>query len=354
MEDQSGEELKLETEIRSESYTVSGAAANPTEPESGKYLLLKIWLDFLKWFIGSVALVLIVFIFNWRLKERNEGLDEIKEYETHVELVTNVDNIAKRRLLAQFFASVTASETLKKGWKDYYDTVSREYREYVARIDSSIASAPKTPQGQIIRDSLQRKKQLITEQSNLSSIASIDENSLGGSARPGTFLYKLNVDKNRTAIPTAADFDKKITLGDLIAIDATENKFSNRTAVDIEGFVTSIHLVKGGSANFNSTDPQKMVVRIYLSPSATDNDKKHQLIANITPAMILAAAKRGEDYSIGALSKSLPGKKVRIQGWLFYNVEHKEQAYAENPNGQMVYRASCWEVTPVTLVKVVQ
>lgn len=354
MGEQWEEDSNPTTEPQPESPSPVGTAPIPKESESDKYALLKIWLDFLRWFIGSVALVLIVFIFNYHLRERNEGLDEIKEYETHVELVTNVDNIGKRRLLAQFFANVTASENLRRGWQNYYKEVSKEYDEYIASIDNAIAKAPNTPEGQRIIDSLQRKRQLITDQSQLSSIASTSDSSLHGDARPGSLSYVLNAFKNRNTFPSSSDFNKSITLQDLVASDATEGKFSDSMAVEIQGFVGKVILGGRESANLHSTDPDKRTVRLYLSSSASDVDPKHQLIATITPFMIAAAAKRGENYTVEALRQQLLGKKVQIQGWLFYNVMHREEAYAENPDGQRIYRASCWEVTPVTSVKVVE
>jgi hypothetical protein len=103
----------------------------PDESNDANLERLKLKIDLLKWIIGSVALTLITFFFNWGLQERSQGLAEIKQYETHIELITQVENIARRRLLAQFFANVTASNKLRDGWMNYYKLVDKEYQDFI-------------------------------------------------------------------------------------------------------------------------------------------------------------------------------------------------------------------------------
>ena len=55
------------------------------------------------------------------------GLKEITTYDRYTKLITDHNRIAERRMLAQFFANVSPSEEIRKGWQRYYEEVNREY-----------------------------------------------------------------------------------------------------------------------------------------------------------------------------------------------------------------------------------
>lgn len=92
-------------------------------------------VEIIKWFIGSVALVLVTALINYGFKDREAGLNEIQQYDKYVtELIILNKDIAQKRMLAQFFAHVTPSEKLKKGWCSYYKEVDKEYQKMIAPI----------------------------------------------------------------------------------------------------------------------------------------------------------------------------------------------------------------------------
>lgn len=95
-------------------------------------------IDLLKWFINTVVIGLLTFFFTWILNERKQGVEEIKVYNTYVDLVTKVDGLAERRLLAEFFSNVTVSSKLKEGWEDYYKILDKQYKIEIAKQDSII------------------------------------------------------------------------------------------------------------------------------------------------------------------------------------------------------------------------
>ena len=95
-------------------------------------------IDLLKWFINTVVIGLLTFFFTWVLNERKQGVEEIKVYNTYVELVTKVDGLAERRLLAEFFSNVTVSSKLKEGWENYYKILDKQYKIELAKQDSII------------------------------------------------------------------------------------------------------------------------------------------------------------------------------------------------------------------------
>jgi len=93
----------------------------------------KVKIDLFKWLIGTIGLTIITFIINWGFRDREQGMNEISQYDKYAsELIVLNDNPVKKRMLAQFFANVTPSEKLKKGWEKYYYEVNLEYDKFMA------------------------------------------------------------------------------------------------------------------------------------------------------------------------------------------------------------------------------
>jgi len=96
---------------------------------------LKFWIDFLKWFIVSVALVVVTIIIDYGFKDRQAGLAELKFYDNYVtELIVLNPSPVQKRMLAQYFACVSPSDKLKEGWKIYYDSIYPQYIDYITPI----------------------------------------------------------------------------------------------------------------------------------------------------------------------------------------------------------------------------
>ena len=60
---------------------------------------------------------------------------------------------------------------------------------------------------------------------------------------------------------------------------------------------------------------------------------------------------RREDWSTDALRKNLVGKWAEFTGWMMFDFEHVKQAENTNPGNPSNFRATCWEVHPVTEIK---
>jgi septal ring factor EnvC (AmiA/AmiB activator) len=66
-------------------------------------------------------------------KDREIGMKEINTYDRYTKLITDYNRIAERRMLAQFFANVSPSDEIRKGWQRYYEEVNNEY---IAHLES--------------------------------------------------------------------------------------------------------------------------------------------------------------------------------------------------------------------------
>lgn len=95
--------------------------------ENDNFEKTKYWIELAKWFIVSVALVLISNIVNWNFTSRDKSFDEVKFYSEKymTELIVLNDKVGPRYKLAQFFKSVTVNEDQRDGWIRYYDDVKK-------------------------------------------------------------------------------------------------------------------------------------------------------------------------------------------------------------------------------------
>lgn len=94
-------------------------------------------VEVFKWFIVSVVLVVITLKIDTGFRSRSAGVTEITQYDKYVnELVILNPDIGPKRALAQYFSHVIASEELRKGWKNYYTEIEKEYVLILKELDS--------------------------------------------------------------------------------------------------------------------------------------------------------------------------------------------------------------------------
>lgn len=110
--------------------SVNDVASQITENiEFEKY---KMKMNLFKWITGTLGIAIITMIINWGFKDRAVGMDEISKYDKYTtDLLVLNDNPVKKRMLAQFFSTVTPSNKLKDGWKKYYIEVNKDYQKFI-------------------------------------------------------------------------------------------------------------------------------------------------------------------------------------------------------------------------------
>lgn len=189
--------------------------------------------------------------------------------------------------------------------------------------------------------------------SNNENVISIDGVScdIHGSAHPDRPEYKLNEYKNRYNFPKDEDYAHGITINQLLA-GSNENEFPIDKAITLTGYVFNVKLGGVESCNCKTKDPAYRDTHIELTPDAEHTGPESRLIVEVTPRMRALMAVKGIDWSTDELKSTLIGHKVQVSGWLFYDSEHQSQAFATNPGNERNWRASCWEIHPITDLKV--
>jgi hypothetical protein len=160
----------------------------------------------------------------------------------------------------------------------------------------------------------------------------------------------FNALKNRTALPAQSDIDTHVTLGALLAPGDDRARWSSGRAAVIEGYVVRIVDAGPESANCFSFRRVDAHVEIAARPDAAPRER---VIAEITPPMRAWARRQGLDWSTAALQRDLTGRRVRLMGWLLFDAEHDEEAENTRPGRSANWRATAWEIHPITGIQVV-
>ncbi len=172
-----------------------------------------------------------------------------------------------------------------------------------------------------------------------------------GDANPNRPEYKLNEYKNRYSFPAKSDYDNSITLEKLIS-SGNEDQYPIDKAVIVTGYVFNVKMGGVETCNCKTKDEAYRDTHIELTPDDQHTGPEYRLIVEVTPRVRALMAVKGIDWSTEELKGRLIGHRVKISGWLFYDSEHKGQSFATNPTNERDWRASCWEIHPITYIKV--
>jgi hypothetical protein len=183
---------------------------------------------------------------------------------------------------------------------------------------------------------------------------------LRGSATAGGTKAKENAYKNRWHPPLSTDFDNTVTTQALLqpGNDRHRHHWSNERAARIRGYVAVVKQgTRGESCNCGATALIDSDTHIAIvAASNTAQDKRTYVIVEVTPRIreTLTAQNPPIDWSTNTLKKRLLGKRVEFEGWMFFDSPHTSQATNTHPNDPKHnnWRATCWEIHPVTAIQV--
>src|SRR5918996_1972394 len=161
-------------------------------------------------------------------------------------------------------------------------------------------------------------------------------------------LHRL---KNRTAFPQESDFDSRITLDKLLEPGDDSSRWSTGHAARIQGHV--IDVAYAGTEAANCFNPCRRDIHILIA-NRKGAAKNEQVVLEVTPNLRDWARGRGIDWSEQALQAQLVGHWCEFEGWLYFDVGHKEESANTAPNNPTNWRATAWEVHPITKISVIR
>jgi hypothetical protein len=161
-------------------------------------------------------------------------------------------------------------------------------------------------------------------------------------------LHRL---KNRTAFPEAADFDPRITLDALLQPGDDNHRWSTDRAARIQGLV--IDVAYAGIEAANCYSPCRRDIHILIA-NRNGAAKNEQVVLEVTPHLRTWARERGMDWSAETLHAQLVGHWCEFEGWLYFDVGHAEESEHTAKNNPSNWRATAWEIHPVTKITVIR
>jgi hypothetical protein len=159
----------------------------------------------------------------------------------------------------------------------------------------------------------------------------------------------LNRLKNRAAPARPVDVDSSVTLAAMLRPGDDHGRFDTRRAASIEGWVVKVKSGGDETVNCGAPEERDRDTHLELAADSGDADATHHVIVEVTPR---TRAANGEAWSTDSLRHALKNHRVRVTGWLFYDAEHVNAAANTRPTGTRNWRATAWEIHPITRLEV--
>lgn len=157
--------------------------------------------------------------------------------------------------------------------------------------------------------------------------------------------------KNRDAAPSPGDFDMNVSLEALLRPGEDRGRWSESRAGRVEGYV--VEVVEGGMEAANCFSYRERDLHIHVVARA-DAPRTEWLVVEVTPRARLSASESGRDWSAATLRAELVGRRCRFEGWLLFDREHADESENTAPGARGNWRATAWELHPVTSIEVLK
>jgi hypothetical protein len=208
---------------------------------------------------------------------------------------------------------------------------------------------------------------------------------IDGAAQHGTEKAKLNDLKNRFRLPTGSfqtvTFSELLSMnqghidGDTVVGFPGSSDDGNTKAVTLEGYVNRVSV--GGCSTGESCNCKTQTsafcdthIDVYPDKDSVTSDGHNMFVVEITQRSRLLAAQKllssnvGTDWSTATLKPKLEKHRVRFSGYLYFDTDHSNEAWASDPDDKVKkvdshgkvtwgnWRQTCWEVHPVLKIEV--
>lgn len=161
-------------------------------------------------------------------------------------------------------------------------------------------------------------------------------------------LHRL---KNRISIPQATDFDSRITLAALLQPGDDHDRWSTNRAARVQGEVIDVAYARPEATNcFN---PCRRDIHILIATQKGVAKSEH-VVLEVTPKLRDWAVEYGNDWSEKTLQAELLGHWCEFEGWLYFDAGHAEESENISPGKPDNWRATAWEIHPVTKITVLR
>ncbi len=165
-------------------------------------------------------------------------------------------------------------------------------------------------------------------------------------------VMALNRLKNRYAAPRLDEINPKVILAAILAPGFDTGRWKIKYGGQITGYVYDVKVGGIKTVNCRATDPQYRDTHIELVLDPMNSGEIRRVIVEVTPRWRAIEAEKGVDWSTPALRDKFFGRWVRVTGWMLFDVEHQTQAENTAPGRPRDWRATAWEIHPITDIEV--
>ncbi|HEX8502899.1 MAG TPA: hypothetical protein VF659_20110 [Pyrinomonadaceae bacterium] len=157
--------------------------------------------------------------------------------------------------------------------------------------------------------------------------------------------------KNRDAAPSPGDFDGRVSLEALLRPGEDRARWDESRAGRVEGYVVEVE--EAGAEVANCFSYRERDTHVSVAPRA-DAPRAEWVVVEVTPRARARARAEGRDWVAAALRRELIGRRCRFEGWLLFDREHAGESENTAPGARGNWRATAWELHPVTAVEVLR
>jgi hypothetical protein len=161
-------------------------------------------------------------------------------------------------------------------------------------------------------------------------------------------LHRL---KNRTALPDPSDFNPNISLTELLKPGNDSSRWSTQQAARIQAYVIDVAYARPEATNCYLPCRRDLHIVVANRKGAPQNE---QVILEITPNLREWAANQGLDWSEGSVQAQMVNHWCEFEGWMYFDEGHAEESENIAPHNAGNWRATAWEIHPVTKFMVVR
>jgi hypothetical protein len=161
-------------------------------------------------------------------------------------------------------------------------------------------------------------------------------------------LHRL---KNRTALPHDADFDPRVTLEAILQPGDDRNRWATDRAARLQGVVIDVAYARPEATN--CYNPCRRDIHILLA-MRTNAPKIEHVVLEVTPNIRDWASGQGIDWSEQTLQAQLVGHWCEFEGWLYFDAGHAEESENVTPHAPGNWRATAWEIHPITKITIIK
>jgi hypothetical protein len=163
----------------------------------------------------------------------------------------------------------------------------------------------------------------------------------------------LNRFKNRYRFPQSSDFIDDISLAKILEPGNDKDRWPVDKAARIKGYVYEVKSGGVETCNCREREEPDKDTHIELVADPMQTGKIQRMIVEITPRMRDIMEHRGIDWSTEILRDQLLGRWIEVEGWLLFDDEHELNAENTNPGHPRNWRATAWEIHPITSIKLI-